>query len=105
MITQAARKAQLIARLAQLDSRVHGIDAELQAEHAADWEDLACEREGDEVLEGVGISALHEIRMIKAALQRLQAGDFGSCTKCGEPISEDRLDLLPFTPFCRSCAV
>jgi RNA polymerase-binding transcription factor DksA len=45
-----------------------------------------------------------ELRQISAALQRIDAGDFGTCTKCGAKIDEERLDLLPQTPFCRHCA-
>ena len=66
--------------------------------------EAAVEREGDEVLEGMGVSGQHEIRMIKAALERMDAGEYGYCVKCGETISEDRLEVLPCTPFCRKCA-
>jgi len=31
-------------------------------------------------------------------------GEYGYCTVCGEKISEERLDLLPATPFCRNHA-
>ena len=45
-----------------------------------------------------------EIRMIEAALKRLDEGEYGFCTKCGAVISAERLDVLPHTPFCRTCA-
>ena len=61
-------------------------------------------READKVLEGLGLSGQQEIRMIKAALARIDCGDFGICTKCGNDISAERLNAVPFTPFCRSCA-
>ncbi len=99
-----ARKAQLLARKAELETRLHGIEAELESHDAKDWEELATEREGDEVLEGIGVSGQQELRMIEAALQRIAAGDYGDCVTCGAEIAEERLDLLPFTPFCRHCA-
>jgi RNA polymerase-binding transcription factor DksA len=99
------RKAQMEARLADLRGRMAGIEAELDSHHAADWEDLAIEREGDEVLEGMGISAQQESRMIVAALQRIAEGEYGICAKCGAEIAAARLDALPYTPFCRNCAV
>lgn len=104
MTSLASRKAQLQARLADLKGRMAGIEAELESHQSADWEDLATEREGDEVLEGMGLNAQQECRMIEAALQRIEEGDYGHCAKCGAEIGAARLDALPFTPFCRDCA-
>ncbi|MDZ4394130.1 TraR/DksA family transcriptional regulator [Cypionkella sp.] len=104
MTSTANHKAQLQHRLADLKSRLSGITTELVAEHSPDWEDLATEREGDEVLEGMGNAGLLEIRRIKAALARIAAGDYGICAKCGQDITSERLDVLPDTPFCRNCA-
>ncbi|NEY89078.1 TraR/DksA family transcriptional regulator [Tabrizicola oligotrophica] len=104
MTSTSQRKAQLEARLADLKSRLVGIEAELDSHNAQDWEDLATERETDEVLQDLGNAGQLEMRQIEAALQRIEDGEYGFCAKCGAEISEDRLDLLPQTPFCRSCA-
>jgi RNA polymerase-binding transcription factor DksA len=98
------RKAQLESRLAEIKARLQTIEAELDSHQSQDWEELAVEREGDEVLEGMGLSGQQEIRMIEAALERIAEGEYGFCTKCGTEISEERLDVLPYTPFCRACA-
>lgn len=98
------RKAQLKARLKELDVRLHGIEDELEAHNNRDAEDMAVEREEDEVLEGLGNSGVVEIRMIGAALMRITEGTYGECVKCGDTISEARLDVLPYTPFCKTCA-
>lgn len=100
----AARKAQLEARLADLKARLTGIDTELDAHNSADWEELATEREGDEVLENMGVSGQMEMRMINAALARIDADEYGHCVNCGAKIADARLDVLPYTPFCSSCA-
>lgn len=100
----AERKAQLETRLVALDVRLDGIETELESHQSKDWEDLAAEREADEVLEGLGLSGQQEIRMIKAALGRIEDGTFGECAKCGAAISTERLDAVPYTPFCRDCA-
>ncbi len=92
------------ARLADLRQRLQAIEEELDSHNETDWEELAVEREGDEVLEAAGLSGQQEIRMIEAALQRMAEGEYGVCTKCGAEIAEARLDAVPFTPFCRSCA-
>lgn len=104
MKTQDIRRGELLARLDVLTARLTAIEDELDSHQSKDWEDLATERESDEVLEGLGLSGQQEIRMIEAALARMDAGDYGACAKCGEDISEDRLDVVPFTPFCRNCA-
>lgn len=104
MTDLVTRKAQLTSRLADLNARIHQIEDELESHDSKDWEELATEREGDEMLESMGLSAQQEIRMIEAALHRMDEGEFGFCTRCGARISEDRLDVLPFTPFCRACA-
>lgn len=104
MASVEERKVWLQERLADLNGRLAGIEAELDSHHAADWEELATEREGDEVLERMGTSGQQEIRMIEAALARIESGDYGFCAKCGAEIGEERLDVVPFTPFCRTCA-
>ena len=104
MTDLAQHKAQLETRLADLKARLKDIDAELDSHKDPDWEDLATEREGDEVLEDLGQAGELEIRQIEAALGRMAAGEYGSCTKCGSDIGEERLNLLPHTPFCRHCA-
>jgi len=104
MKTLAQRRTELEARRDVLRSRMAGIEEELDAHSSRDWEELATEREGDEVLEDLGQSAQTEIRMIDAALARIASDDYGICVRCGAPIDEARLDLVPATPFCRSCA-
>jgi RNA polymerase-binding transcription factor DksA len=99
------REASLRTRLAELEERLHGIEEELDSHQSKDWEELATEREEDEVLEGMGQSGLAEIDGIRAALDRIAEGSYGYCAKCGNEISDERLDVLPATPFCRNCAV
>lgn len=104
MTSTATRKAQLLARLDDLKGRLAAIETELEKHNNPDWEERATEREGDEVLENMGLSGQQEIRMIEAALHRIDAGEYGFCARCGGDIGAERLDVLPFTPFCRDCA-
>lgn len=104
MTTTEQRRAVMMARLEELDRRLHEIDDELDSHNSRDWEDLAVEREEDEVLEQMGLSGQAEIAMIHAALRRMDAGEYGHCTKCGGEILPERLDVLPYTPLCRTCA-
>ena len=56
------------------------------------------------MLEDLGGAGLQEIRMIEAALARIAKGTYGICVVCGEEIGEERLNVLPHTPMCRTCA-
>ncbi len=104
MTDVAKRKVQLEERLQTLHAKLREIDAELDSHNSRDWEELAVEREGDEVLESEGHAGRAEIAAIHAALRRVEDGSYGECVQCGDDIAEARLDLLPFTPFCASCA-
>lgn len=45
-----------------------------------------------------------ELRRIDAALQRLDAGEYGWCAACGEAIAEARLAIDPAAARCADCA-
>ncbi|WP_245837809.1 TraR/DksA family transcriptional regulator [Tropicimonas sediminicola] len=40
---------------------------------------------------------------IRAALARLDEGEYGYCTDCGEPIPAERLELDPALARCAEC--
>lgn len=44
-----------------------------------------------------------QLRLIEAALDRLNAGDFGTCLGCEEPIPRKRLQALPWARYCVGC--
>lgn len=97
-------ESRLRARLHELDGRITEVTSELDQPAPADFEERASEREGDEVLEGLGQAGVMEIRMINAALARIADGSYGYCVACGEPISEKRLEAVPHAARCRNCA-
>lgn len=41
---------------------------------------------------------------VEAALLRIEQGTFGRCRQCNRPIARDRLEALPYTPYCIACA-
>jgi len=96
-------QAKLQRRLAFLENRLENIEDQLDDPKSADWSEHATEAEGDEVMEELGLSGLEEIKAINAALGRIEAGTYGVCVKCGETVSQARLDVVPHTPFCRNC--
>lgn len=96
--------AMLNARRAELKNEMMDIEDRLDDEPPKDWEDRASERQDDEVLEALGTHDLSELRQIDAAISRIHSGTYGECAKCGETIASARLDALPATPFCATCA-
>jgi DnaK suppressor protein len=96
-------KGRLLARLSELDSRLHGIADELLSHQSRDWEELATEREQDEVLTSMGDGGRAEVRAIMAALQRMSEGEYGYCVSCGARIADERLQVLP-APLLPHCA-
>lgn len=47
--------------------------------------------------------AAAQLELVDAALQRLDAGTFGTCQRCGAPIAEGRLEALPWAAHCIAC--
>lgn len=45
-----------------------------------------------------------ELEEVDAALQRVEDGTYGICELCGEPISDERLEVRPTTRFCAADA-
>ena len=104
MKTIEARKQELETRLGELKARIARIEDELEQPLSDSFSEQAVEREDSEVLEDLGAAGLREIRMIEAALDRAARGSYGICAGCGDPIGDDRLDVVPHTPLCRDCA-
>jgi RNA polymerase-binding protein DksA len=74
---------------------------EIQSDnHLADDATSTYDRELDATLEG------NEERMldaIDAALKRIDDGTYGTCTNCGQPVGEERLEALPWVTRCIDC--
>lgn len=89
----------------EITQRIHAIDHDIRHEGlTADWKEQAIERENDEVLESLGVASERELQMINEALSRIERGEYFYCSECGEEIPEARLELLPYTTLCVSCA-
>ncbi|HSL32479.1 MAG TPA: TraR/DksA C4-type zinc finger protein [Candidatus Limnocylindrales bacterium] len=40
---------------------------------------------------------------VVAALERLDAGTYGTCTRCGRPVAPERLEAIPWAAHCIDC--
>lgn len=63
------------------------------ADHASDLVD----RELDQTL---GENADHVVAEIDDALERIEAGTYGTCAVCGGAIPEGRLEAIPYATLC-----
>jgi DnaK suppressor protein len=48
--------------------------------------------------------ARQQLRHVEAALMRLEAGTYGTCGQCGQPIAPERLAARPTATTCIGCA-
>jgi RNA polymerase-binding transcription factor DksA len=55
-------------------------------------------------LAGVRLAATrHAVNDIQAALGRMAAGSYGTCERCGQQITTERLQAAPTTRWCPVC--
>ena len=98
-------KQKLVTLKDDLTRRVDAIDKDIKHEGmSSNWTEQATERENDEVLESLGNASEQELIMIDSALKRIDSGEYFTCSVCGEEIPSERLELLPFSTQCVSCA-
>lgn len=76
-------------------------DVATDDEHDPEGHTIAWERQQIAALIAEASTTLADI---EAAEQRLDDGQYGTCTTCGREIGAERLDALPATASCVSCA-
>jgi RNA polymerase-binding protein DksA len=74
---------------------------ETQDQHLGDTATAMHDRELDYTLED---NSEHVLALIDAALGRIEDGSYGTCTNCGKPIGEERLEARPWADLCIDCA-
>lgn len=97
-------QTKLVLRRQDLTKRLQKIEHDLDQPMDADSEERSVEREDDEMLEQLGQAGLEELKHIDLALSRIDAGTYGICPTCEEPISSARLNAVPTALLCRNCA-
>jgi len=103
-MTHEKLRAQLEVRLAELLKRLHSIKQKVTQSHSVDSSEQAQERENDEVVDAIGNETAQSIRVIQAAIERIDDGTYGICENCGEEIAEGRLEAIPEATRCVNCA-
>ena len=104
------RRNELLALRSRVLGAAHDIvegdtgDSELSSaagdQHIADHAGEMLDREVDESLEE---NADHIVHEIDRALERIEAGTYGTCERCGAEIPEERLEAVPYATLCVAC--
>ena len=47
--------------------------------------------------------SIQQLELVEASLARLDAGTYGACLRCGQPIAPGRLEALPWAAYCIAC--
>ncbi|MDO2949262.1 TraR/DksA family transcriptional regulator [Aeromonas simiae] len=94
---------------AQIDNIEERLNSQASQAIATDTNEMADEIDRASVEEArrlelnrIEHDKLH-LRKLKAALKRIDEGDFGYCESCGDEIAEKRLQARPESRFCVEC--
>lgn len=99
-----AAKSRLEAQLAELEDRLSRLDRDLSEPPDPDSSERAVQMEDDDALEGQAAVVSNDIASVRRALDRIEDGTYGYCVKCGDEISEGRLEARPEAAMCINCA-
>ncbi len=59
--------------------------------------------QGQEMAQETARRRKNQLAMIEGALRRIESGDYGICSICGEDIDKRRLQVNPASTRCLSC--
>jgi DnaK suppressor protein len=93
------RRHGLLHQVDRLESDLRALDenAETELEEEAQGANIS------RLLAGLDDRGKAEIRAIDEALERIERGEYGTCSDCGEPIPIERLEALPTATTCVQC--
>ena len=101
--TEAIRE-RLLHLKAELQGRVSTIHAHARDPLEQESAEQAAQLGQVAVVAALETEATQEIAGIEEALRRLDAGTYGICVTCDEPVGEARLNARPAATQCRECA-
>ncbi len=86
-------KADILQNLLAEDEEFRDI---IEKDDSKDLVDIASTDIDKATLEALGSQEIKRLRLIEAALARIDGGTYGLCLKSGEPIPEARLEAIPY---------
>ncbi len=66
--------------------------------------DLGTDTFNQEVSLGLYENEEQLLEQVSAALRRIDEGSYGQCSECGQEITRERLDAIPYSIQCVACA-
>ena len=93
------QKQELLARAAKVRADITRSSGPLDK----DFAEQVVQMENDAVLAGIGEATAAELAQINRALAQLDAGTYGLCSNCGQPIGKGRLQAFPRATLCVTC--
>jgi DnaK suppressor protein len=93
----------LLAKKAELSSSVRSKLDTLTGPSGAAMEDLAPVFTDQFIALRINSLDYLQLRLIDAALARIDSEEYGMCTNCGNPIAGARLDAIPWAVRCIAC--
>lgn len=87
-----------------LTTRLNKVERDLSMLHSSDSAEQVTERENEDVLRNLAAETRLELQQVHHALRRIESGEYGVCSQCGEDISPQRLEALPYATLCVRCA-
>src|SRR4051794_14670406 len=76
---------------------------ERDLEATQDPADMAANAYTKELLVSMSANDRHLLNLVDEALVRIEAGAYGDCIHCGEPVQEKRLEAVPWARHCLRC--
>ena len=76
---------------------------ERDSEATQDPADMAANAYTKELLFSMTANDRRLLELIDEALVRIEAGEYGECVHCGEPMQEKRLEAVPWARHCLRC--
>ncbi len=104
--TLQERRAALLREAGVADARL----ADIRSTRSSGSDDDEHDPEGETLsaqwsqAEGLRAGLAHELAELDRALERVAAGTYGTCARCGRPIGADRLAARPTAELCIDCA-
>lgn len=111
---EAAVRQHLIADRARLENdireRTEGDEAVVSVDSLSDFGGMVNDQadEADSMSDAERNQALLRnsvtlLTQVNAAIERLDAGTYGKCVRCGKDIAARRLEALPYATLCIDC--
>lgn len=101
-IYQSKLKQILTELIGDVEKKVQSRQEEV-VEPAADISDGAADAYSLQLRANLGEQDWQKLKQVQEALEKINNGQYGICSRCEQAIPELRLDVVPFAEYCVQC--